>query len=200
MGLEAGLASGARGPGASYEGKGSRPVRPAWRRRCRRRAGAHRSWIKSARAVLVALAALAVPAGCGPAPDPLAPPEIRYGEDVCAQCNMIISEPRFAAGLVVAVDGEPTALAFDDVGELVAYEAEHPDQEVLRRYVHDFETESWLAAEEATFVRSVDIRSPMGHGLAAFTAAGRAAEVAAETGGQALSYAEMVRAVGMDNH
>ena len=35
-------------------------------------------------------------AGCGGAEEVVAPPEIRYGEDVCTMCNMLISEPRFA--------------------------------------------------------------------------------------------------------
>ena len=141
-----------------------------------------------------------VAAGCGPAPDPLAPPEIRYGEDVCVECNMIISEPRFAAGLVVGAAEGSQGLAFDDIGDMLAYTRKHSDQEVLRRYVHDYETEAWLPAEGATFVRSDEILTPMGHGLAAFADSARAAAVAAENGGQVLTYAELARAEGADNH
>ena len=33
------------------------------------------------------------------------PPVVHYGQDVCAACNMIVSEERFAAALVVKTDG-----------------------------------------------------------------------------------------------
>jgi copper chaperone NosL len=127
-------------------------------------------------------------AACGRAPDPLAPPEIRYGEDVCAECNMIISERRFAAGMVIEQGGRSEALAFDDVGDLLAYEGKQPGLVVLRRYVHDYDTEEWLPAEQATFVQSSAIRSPMGHGLAAFAARDRAAAFAKELGGKVLTW------------
>jgi copper chaperone NosL len=71
---------------------------------------------------------------------------------------------------------------------LLAYEGKQPGLVVLRRYVHDYDTEDWLPAEQATFVRSSAIRSPMGHGLAAFAAAERGAAFAKEVDGEVLTW------------
>jgi copper chaperone NosL len=59
-------------------------------------------------------------AGCVQGSATPAPPEIRYGQDVCADCNMIISDPRFASGYAYEIDkGRFKSLAFDGIGDLV---------------------------------------------------------------------------------
>ena len=138
---------------------------------------------------LLALGLLALAAGCT-ARDPLAPPEIRYGEDVCAECGMIISEPRFAAGLVLGPAGGE-ALAFDDIGDMLAWARAHPEAEVSRWWVHDYASEAWLDARAASFVRAKALRTPMDHGLAAFAEPGAAAAMAAELGGEVLGFAAL---------
>ena len=47
------------------------------------------------------LIAVAVLGACAQGQATIAPPEIRYGEDVCAACKMIISDPSFAAAYTV---------------------------------------------------------------------------------------------------
>ena len=42
-------------------------------------------------------------AACAQGATELNPPEIRYGEDVCADCNMIISDPRFASAYALSL-------------------------------------------------------------------------------------------------
>ncbi len=126
--------------------------------------------------------------GCGPDTDPLAPPEIRYGEDVCDACQMIISDPRFAAATVVEVDGASQARRFDDIGDLLEYHREDPDLVVLAWYVHDYDSEAWLDARRAHYVRAEGIRSPMGFGLAAFAEPERAEAFAAEMAGEVLDF------------
>ena len=60
---------------------------------------------------------------CGGAADDgvIEPPEIRYGEDICEVCGMIISEARFAAACVTT-DGE--GHPFDGIGEMLKREQE----------------------------------------------------------------------------
>jgi copper chaperone NosL len=145
---------------------------------------------------LASLLLLASASACGPAGDALAPPEIRYGEDVCAECGMIISEPRFAAGLVAEVDGQTQTAAFDDIGDMLMFAAGHPSWVIRRWYVHDYHSGDWLPAESATFVQSTDIRTPMGHGLAAFADPAQAEELAKTTGGTTVSFDELVRQHG----
>lgn len=135
---------------------------------------------------LLALAALV--AACGPAADTLAPPEIVYGEDVCDACGMIISDARFAAATIVEVDGAQEVRRFDDIGDMLAYHADHPEWTVRRWYVHDHASLAWIDALAAHYVQAAAIHSPMGHGLAAFADPDAAAAFAGTVGGTVASF------------
>ncbi len=104
--------------------------------------------------------------GCGETV-PVAPPAIHYGQDVCAVCGMIISDERFAAGLVAEGPDGLLARAFDDIGCLLDDEALHENRPVAGRWVRDFRTDRWLRASTAVFVHSASVHSPMSYGLAA---------------------------------
>jgi copper chaperone NosL len=131
------------------------------------------------------------------------PPDIRYGEDVCDECGMLIAEEGFAAAYRTA-DG--TARRFDDIGNMLAYDARRRE-EVLVYWVHDYHTRAWLRAPNAFFVSSPDLITPMGHGLTAFGTQAGAEEFAARSGGEILSfdalrqrYAESSRSSGGGHH
>lgn len=136
--------------------------------------------------LIVLLAVLLV--SCQPRPSLDAPPEIRYGEDTCDLCHMIINEARFAAACVTR-QGE--ARRFDDIGDLVAYHAAHAE-EVAALWVHDYDTGEWLRAEQATFVVSDAFHTPMGHGIVAVANAARAQELAASVGGQVAAFSDLL--------
>jgi len=121
----------------------------------------------------------------------LAPPEIRYGESVCVECDMIISDERFAAAILVEGPRGPEARLFDDIGDLFAYESGRPELRVLARYVHDLGTREWLDAESAVFLRSPALHTPMVSGIAAFAARADAERQNAETPGEILSLDEL---------
>lgn len=91
------------------------------------------------------------------------PPAIRYGVESCAVCGMVIDDARFAAAW--AASGK--SRRYDDIGCLVTDLLKHPAPTGARMYVHDIETEAWLAAEEATYLVSPAIRTPMAYGIAA---------------------------------
>ncbi len=93
------------------------------------------------------------------------PPEIIYGQDVCSECNMIINEANFAAAYWTA-EGE--ARRFDDVGEMLKFMHENPEERAST-WVHDVNTAEWLRAEEAWFVMDIGLMTPMGTGVGAFT-------------------------------
>ena len=107
-------------------------------------------------------------AGCRPV-DISRPPNVRFGEEACASCRMIIGDEHFAAALV-----EPTgdALKFDDIGCLIEHEAGRIRPDVAY-WVRDAGSREWLDAREARFAHSPSVASPMGFGLAA-QLAGRA--------------------------
>lgn len=102
--------------------------------------------------------------GCGT--DISRPPTVRYGEEACAHCRMIISDDRFAAALVTK-GGE--SLKFDDVGCLVEREADQGAPTGSIYWVRDFDGGGWLDARSASYVHSAKVQSPMGYGLTALS-------------------------------
>ena len=137
--------------------------------------------------VILAAFVLGLLSACGSGPDLDEPPDIRYGEDICERCAMIINEARFAAAYVTP-DG--TARRFDDIGGMVAYIDELPE-EVAVFWVHDFDTEEWLKAENAHYVESEELITPMGFGIVAFSDKVRAEQWASEQAGILRSYSEV---------
>ncbi len=108
--------------------------------------------------VLVALLA-----ACGGADSVDNPPEILYGQDVCSNCNMIISEESYASAYWT-VDGE--ARRFDDMGEMLQFiQSNHEDR--ASTWVHDVNTAEWLRAEDAWIVMNAGLMTPMGTGVVA---------------------------------
>lgn len=101
---------------------------------------------------------------------------------------MVISEARFACATLLD-DGN--SHKFDDIGDMVMYHMDHPDQQVAAYFVHDYNTEAWTRGEPAFYVQNDAIKSPMGHGLAAFAAKADAEAYAAKAGGKVFNFDEM---------
>ncbi|MEW5985521.1 MAG: nitrous oxide reductase accessory protein NosL [Chloroflexota bacterium] len=135
--------------------------------------------------LLIALLLLLLLPGCQQPAGVPEPPDITYGQELCDACGMLIDEPRFAAATVLT-NGE--ARQFDDIGDMLAYHAEHPDLAVAAWFVHDYHTEEWLPAETAIYVKSDEIMSPMAHGLAAFADQQAAELLAGQTNGEILTF------------
>lgn len=116
-------------------------------------------------AILLLTALLAVGLmACGGGKSLDEPPEILYGQDICSNCNMIISEENHASAYWTA-DGE--ARRFDDLGEMLKYIQSH-GEERASTWVHDVNTAEWLPAEEAWIVMNTGLMTPMGTGVVAF--------------------------------
>lgn len=112
--------------------------------------------------VLALLIAASAMAGCQPRSMDQ-PPTVRFGDEACDECRMIIGDDRFAAALVTPAGD---ALKFDDIGCLVEHEANRLRPEVAY-WVCDSQTGRWLNARKAVFEHSSSVASPMGYGLAA---------------------------------
>jgi len=137
--------------------------------------------------VLIAALVMVVAASCGSSPNLEEPPDIRYGEDVCDRCMMIINEAKYATAYVTP-DGE--VRRFDDIGGMSAHIDETPE-EIAVLWVHDYDTEEWLKAEEAFYVGNEDLATPMGFGIIAFAGRERAEEWASEQSGTMLTYSDL---------
>jgi copper chaperone NosL len=136
------------------------------------------------RLVLVVFAVSVANAACGTAAAD-GPPEINYGRDICVQCNMIISEIGHAAAYRLA-DG--TEKQFDGVGEMVLHARNHAEVDQAEAWVHDYWSEDWVRAEDAYYVPTRAVASPMGHGIFAFATEERAAAFATDVGGEVIDW------------
>jgi copper chaperone NosL len=115
------------------------------------------------------------------------PVPIYFGEDACGHCQMIISEPNFAAQYLPQ---KGKAKKFDDVGCLLARLQSQPEK--LRAiFVASFEDGNWLDAEKAIFLKSEKINTPMSFGLAAFPNPAAAQKMQEQFGGEILRFEEM---------
>lgn len=98
----------------------------------------------------------------------ITPPQIHYGEDVCASCRMSIDDAHFAAAMIYRTPAGSQKIAlFDDIGCMLAWQREHSTDQTIAVFVHDYKTRQWIKAAEAWYVRSSAIETPMGWGIAA---------------------------------
>ena len=127
-------------------------------------------------------------AGCGERE--IAPPEVVFGEDPCARCQMILNDERYAGAILVEdADGRRHDELFDDLNCLVEFEAELEGGKVVARWVRDASTRTWIHAESAFYVSSPDLHTPMASGVAAFAERGSAEAEQSRSGGDLIDFA-----------
>ncbi len=122
-------------------------------------------------------------AGCQPADRP---PTIRYGEDACANCRMIINEPPYAC----AVETEQGELRkYDDLNCMVLDSARIQPR---RYWVHDFEKpDRWLDGTRAFYVRADNLQTPMGSRTIALATRDQAARKARDLNGRVFTFEQI---------
>ncbi len=125
---------------------------------------------------------------CGSKSDMDQPPTVRYGEDSCDECHMLINEARFAAAYV-ARDGQNRR--FDDLGCMLKYQAKHQEK-VHTFWVTDYQTEKWLSVNNAILVKSDQIKTPMGHGIVAVESQKSAETILHKKEGSLLSFEQLL--------
>jgi copper chaperone NosL len=144
-------------------------------------------WRRSRRGVLMA-GSLAAVAACGaPGPRPIV-----LGETPCEHCHMTISDPRFAAELVTT---HRRIRMFDDAGCLAAFVADGAgDAGAIRSlWVSDFlHPGIMVTAEEAHFVRSDSLRTPMDTRVVAVARREAADSLAQAMGGVVVAWEDVV--------
>jgi len=96
------------------------------------------------------------------------PADIKYGQDICTACSMIISEVPYSAQYILT-DGN--VKKFDDIGCMIDYikRTENELGKISAVFVRDYHSNKWIDAKEAHFLRSTLIITPMGHGIIAFS-------------------------------
>lgn len=128
------------------------------------------------------------------------PPTVSLGDSVCAQCNMIISDERWATATMIDGPRGPEPRWFDDFNCQVNYEVEHPDETVLTRWSCSHATREWVRTADAHFLISPDLRTPMASKVAAFASLSEADAVKAELSGEVVGFEAAWRHLGFVAH
>ena len=135
--------------------------------------------------ILITIVMSLITINCNTGEDTL--PQIRYGEESCDRCRMIISEKRFAAAYRTD-DG--ILRKFDDLGCAVLHRAEQNEQ-VRQFWVYDYGETAWLDKTAAFFVSSRDLLTPMGYGIIAVKTKTQAQDLAENNNGQIVEFDQL---------
>lgn len=150
---------------------------------------------KLSRSLLLVLLMPVVFTACTPEPQP-----IHYGQDLCAHCRMTISDERYGAELVMRTG---KTHKFDSIECLAGF---HEEQEEIHEQVHslwitDFQHPGELMqVEDAFFLHSDNLHSPMGMNLTAFGEQITEEAVLNSFGGHILTWDEVLKLVASRDH
>ena len=129
-------------------------------------------------------------AGCGgDKKSSLDPPDVKYNEDT-SEMGMFVIDPRYTAAYLPE-DGD--WILFDDIGELFRYRVmRFPENAIRVIWVNDYHDKAWVNAQEAWYVQSPEINSPMGWGLAAFRSEEAARQMQTDVGGEVMTWNDVL--------
>ena len=137
------------------------------------------------RFVLMVILISVMAIGCSPREETL--PRIRYGEETCDRCRMIISEKRFASAYRTY---DNILRKFDDLGCAVLHRAEQ-DEEIKQFWTYDYEETDWVDRAQAFFVHSKDLLTPMGYGIVAVKTEKKARQLVENTNGRIVEFDQL---------
>ena len=96
------------------------------------------------------------------------PVEVKWDQDNCARCRMMLSDRNFAAQIRYFPEGKRSkAVKFDDLGcaTLWLQDQQWKDDPKTQVWVTDHRSGEWIDARKATYIRKNN--SPMGYDLGA---------------------------------
>lgn len=107
---------------------------------------------------------------------------------------MTIREDRFSAGAVIERSAKREKVSFDDLGCMLDHARFHPDTRFVEWYARDASDGSWVRCQDARFVMSDRINTPMASGIEAFKDPAAAAAAAKAAGTDVLTWDQVVAA------
>lgn len=111
-------------------------------------------------------------------------------EDMCSYCRMAISDERYAAELI---NSEGQTFKFDDIGCLANFiQNKKSNTKTVAYFVMDFDERTWVKAEDAYYVRSAEVSTPMNGGVIAFQNRERAQQAVDKYDGQLLQLKDVL--------
>lgn len=102
------------------------------------------------------------------------PEAIHYGKDQCAFCKMTIEDPKYGAELMTA---KGRIYKYDAIECLLSDLKNHDELGTILVTPFD-QVRTLVVADSLSYLKSEEIKSPMGAGLAAFVDASSAREIA----------------------
>lgn len=134
--------------------------------------------------LMIIFLSAAIFTGCEPKPQP-----IDLGGDQCAYCRMMITEQEFGSQIL---NNQGRAYKFDSVECMAAYHITEGEENIHSKWVPDFlNRDEWLNAEDAVYLHSETLRSPMGLYLSAYSSRQSAEEMRDEYGGEIIDYSRV---------
>ena len=125
------------------------------------------------------------------------PQPIRYGEDACNYCKMTIVDQQHSAE-VVTLKGK--VYKFDAIECLVHYVVPLDESTFSHLLVADFgEPGTLINAQDASYLISPNLPSPMGAFLNAFNDANRSAAIQRKMGGELHNWTSLKQALASNN-
>lgn len=115
-------------------------------------------------------------------------PRVRYGEDACASCRMIINDPQYGC-VIETADGE--FRKYDDFNCMfldVDGEKLTPKRYFVPNYA---KPDEWLDGTQAYYVRADDLQTPMGGRVLALPQHEQAEAEAKRLNGKVLRFEEV---------
>ncbi len=111
------------------------------------------------------------------------PPTIRYGEDACAHCRMLINEAPYAC----AIETEEGEVRKYDDFNCMFLDSERVKPKRYWVHHHD-KPDQWLDGEKAFYVRADALQTPMGSRTLAVATRDEAGRKAKQLNGQVLTF------------
>jgi copper chaperone NosL len=119
------------------------------------------------------------------------PEPINYGKDACDHCRMTIMDPKFGAELVTS---KGKIYKFDDVNCMVSFMNNGPakGQETSHLLIVDFlKPMTLIPAQDAQYLRSEEVKSPMASQVAAFSDSHQRAQHLDKWGGEPMNWEDV---------
>ncbi|MBX7152009.1 nitrous oxide reductase accessory protein NosL [bacterium] len=117
------------------------------------------------------------------------PEGIQYGHDACAHCRMIIADEKFGSELITQ---KGKIYKFDSIECLAAYLGQIPDNEIHSMWITDFKNPGkWIRTDEAQFLQSTNIPSPMGMFLSGYADVNDARSMQTQFDGDVLDWQQV---------
>ncbi len=116
------------------------------------------------------------------------PRDLEYGKDECYYCSMKIVEAKFGAQ---SVTDKGKVQMYDSAECLIKDVLNHPDKQYAFLKVTDYISNGWIDAEEAYFLISENLPSPMGANLSSYKTKEEADNMQKEKEGNVLNWNEV---------